>query len=187
MRLLPLFILLCCLRADADELDSVIDILNAIEATRSIPILFTERRSSRLLDEPLILSGEITFIEGGALRKQISRPVVESVLISADTIELSRNGKTRRLSMDRRGDLKAFYLGMQALLTGDSQGLLELFEASSSVEQDAWTIDLVPKTAELRKFLSRLTVTGRGSQIRTLLTEQPGGDWQEMSFGIEPD
>jgi hypothetical protein len=89
--------------------------------------------------------------------------------------------------MERRADMRAFYTGMRALLNGDTTTLFELFVATTVVDGDHWTIELVPISADLQAFLERLTVTGRGSQVLTFLTAQPGGDSQELSFTAAGD
>lgn len=176
-----------CSATLADDGGRVEVILAHIKTDKSAPIPFIEKRNNKLLKEPLVLTGEITFTEDGVLTKQITQPVLESVMISADSLELQRKGKTKRLSMDRRADIKAFYTGMRALLNGDTETLFEMFDASSSTNDEDWTIDLIPKATDLQKFLDHLTVTGRGSEVLKVLTVQPGGDWQELSFNTEAD
>ena len=147
----------------ADDASQVAAILGNIQTDRTVPIPFTEKRSSGLLDEPLMLSGEIVFSEDGVLTKRITQPARESVTISADSLELRRKGRIRRLSMDRRPDIRAFYAGMRARLSRDTATLFELFAATPTVNGDDWTIDLVPLSVDLQAFLEHLTVTGRGS------------------------
>ena len=176
-------LLLFFLLAHGNESDRVATILGGIKMPRDAPIPFVEKRQSQLLEEPLILFGEVLFTQDGTLSKRIEKPFQERVTISADSMEMERKGRVRRVSLDKRAGVKVFYAGMRALLNGDTDALFELFEvATTAGEDESWTIELVPKAADLRTFVEQLTISGQGGQVLTVHTNQPGGDWQEMSF-----
>ena len=169
--------------AHGNESDRVAAILGNIVTPKNEPIPFIERRQSQLLEEPLVLYGEVLFTQDGVLSKRIERPFKERVTISADSMEMERKGRVRRVSLDKRAGVKVFYAGMRALLDGDTGALFELFNVSAPAGEDAnWTIELIPKEADLRTFVEQLTISGKGGQVLTVHTDQPGGDWQEMSF-----
>jgi len=172
------------LAATSDQIESIIQ---HIDTPRDTPIPFTERRSNRLLTEPLALSGEIVFTTDGTLSKQVGEPFHERITISAQRVEFQRKDKTRRLALNRRPDIKAFYVGMQALLAGDATALFESFDVTATTNAARWSLDLTPKEKKLRKFVARLLISGKAAQVLTVRTEQPGGDWQEMSFHATTD
>lgn len=176
-------LLLFSLLAHGNDFDRIAEILGNIDTPRNETIPFVEKRQNQLLEEPLILHGEVLFAADGTLSKRIERPVQERVTISADSLELARNGRVRRVSLDKRAGVKVFYAGMRALLDGDTGSLFELFVVSASVgDAENWTIELVPKDADLRTFVEQMIISGQGGQVITVHTDQPGGDWQEMSF-----
>ena len=166
----------------AETPDRITAVVRGIDTPRDTPIPFVERRTNALLAEPLTLSGEILFTTDGTLSKKVGPPFDESITISARRVEFSRKGKTKRLALDRRPDIKAFYIGMQALLAGDLPALLDAFEVVATETVDDWRLDLVPREEKLRTFVSRMVISGRAGRVLTVRTEQPGGDWQEMSF-----
>ena len=170
--------------ATPEQIESVV---RGIDTPRDTLIPFVERRANRLLTEPLKISGQILFTADGTLSKQVDPPFDESITISARRVEFSRMGKTRRVSLNRRPDIKAFYVGMQALLAGDASALLDSFEVVSTIDTDHWSLDLVPREEKLRTFVSRMVISGRAGRVLTVRTEQPGGDWQEMSFDPAAD
>jgi hypothetical protein len=178
---------LLSLVARADDLLRVAEILDGIETPRDEPISFVEKRQSQLLAEPLILHGHVSFSQDGVLAKNIDRPFRESVRITDERMELERDGKTRRVSLDKRAGVKVFYAGMRALLNGDANALFELFDVTAEDVDERWRIRLIPKADELRTFVEKLTISGRGNQVLTVHTDQPGGDWQEMSFSPVTD
>jgi len=167
--------------------EQVESIIRGIETPRDTPIPFVEHRTSQLLTKPLTLNGEIEFTTDGTLSKQVGKPFDEHITISAQRVELRRKDKVRRLSLDRRPDIKAFYVGMQALLAGDVSALFESFDISATESADGWSLELAPREKKLRKFVARLVISGEAAQVRIVRTEQSGGDWQEMSFHAEAD
>jgi hypothetical protein len=167
------------LAATPDQVESII---RNIDTPRDTPIPFVEHQTNRLLTEPLILKGEILFGTDSTISKQIGEPFDERITISAQRVELQRKGKTRRLKLDRRPDIKAFYLGIQALLAGDATALFKSFDVAATENVDGWRLDLAPKERKLNKFVTRFVISGKAEQVLTVRTEQPGGDWQEMSF-----
>lgn len=186
MRTTIISLLLFAGSALADGSVPLADILDEIEARRDEAIPFVETRHSQLLEQPLILHGHVIFTADAALSKRIEQPVRESVTISPDGMELEREGKRRRVSLDKRADVKVFYAGMRALLDGDAEALDDIFEVSTNRVGSEWRIVLVPKDAGLRTFVDKLTISGSGARVLTVETEQPGGDRQEMSFRPDP-
>ncbi|MDH3510047.1 MAG: hypothetical protein OER85_04230 [Gammaproteobacteria bacterium] len=184
---LAVFLLLPLL-AHGDDAVRVATILGGIDTPRGEPIPFIEKRQSQLLEEPLVLYGNVLFTQEGTLSKRIERPFQERVTISANSMELERKGRVRRVSLDKRAGVKVFYAGMRALLERDTDALIELFDVSTFADEEAnWRIELVPKEAGLRTFVEQLIISGRGSHVLTVHTDQPGGDWQEMSFDRSGD
>lgn len=176
-------LLLLSFLAHGDDSVRVASILGSIDTPRDEPIPFIERRQSQLLEEPLVLYGEVLFTWDGTLSKHIERPFQERVTISAESMELERKGRVRRVSLDKRPGVKVFYAGMRALLDGDTDALFELFDVSAAAGEEAnWRIELIPKEADLRTFVEQLIISGQGDQVLTVHTDQAGGDWQEMSF-----
>ncbi|CAN5266224.1 hypothetical protein BH24PSE2_BH24PSE2_13990 [soil metagenome] len=157
-------------------------ILERIDTPLDTEMPFIETRMNPLLEEPLHLSGRVTFTSGGELTKLIERPFIERVGIARDHVELERDGEITRLSLRRRPGLRNFYRTLRALLEGDAAALLEMFEARATADGDCWTIVLSPSNEPLREFLERMTIAGRGSQIDRIRTVQAQDDWQELSF-----
>ena len=93
-------------RAHAANADEIARIVSQIDTPRDTPIPFTEQRTNALLTEPLQLAGEILFTEDGTLVKTITSPFSESIRISARKVEMQRDGKSRRVSLRRRPDMR---------------------------------------------------------------------------------
>lgn len=182
-----LVLLLAGVVTSAATPEQVESIIRGIDTARDTPIAFVERRTNRLLAEPLTLKGNIQFSADGTLSKQIEAPFDERITISARHVELQRKGKIKRLSLNRRPDIKAFYVGMQALLAGDAATLFESFDVTLTESGDHWSLDLTPKEKKLRKFVAHMVISGIAARVQMVRTEQPDGNWQEMSFHVAAD
>ena len=167
----------------ADDFESI---LEAIETPRDVSIPFVEKRGNALLAEPLVLTGEVEFSADGALAKTIETPFRERVVITRDRLELTRDGRTRRLSLQRKDDVRQFYAALRALLEGDAQTLRELFTIETARNADCWRLVLVPAAEPLAAFVGKMVVSGRSSRVLEVRTELSADDWHSLSFGGEP-
>lgn len=166
--------------------DSFEAILEGIDTPRGVAIPFVEKRQNSLLDEPLVLTGEVIFDHDGRLSKIIEIPFRERVTISHDAVELEREGRTKRLSLRRKEDVGAFYVALRALLEGDAKTLLDLFEVETTIDGGCWTIMLVPNAGPLSEFLESMTISGSAAQVSRIRTVHFDGNWQELSFNADP-
>ncbi|MGH8495495.1 MAG: LolA-related protein [Gammaproteobacteria bacterium] len=157
-------------------------ILARIDTPRGVSIPFVEKRKNPLLEEPLVLTGEVAFDQDGRLSKTIESPFRERVTISRDAVELERDGRTRRLSLRRKDDVRAFYIALRALLEGDAKALNELFEIETTTDAERWTLVLVPAGPPLSEFLESMVISGHSAQVSRIRTVQSEDDWQEMTF-----
>jgi len=160
----------------------IASIIGAIDTPYDEPIPFVERRNNELLTEPLVLYGHMLFTRDGLLSKRVERPSRERVTISSTEIEFEYRDKLRRFALEKRPDLHAFYIAMMNFINGDAERLADSFAIETQEEEEGWRIILEPKLDTLREFIFRMTISGRNEKVLLVRTEQPGGDWQEMSF-----
>jgi hypothetical protein len=160
------------------------DILSRIQAPENAVFPFVELRKNRLLEEPMVLSGEMDFSSTEGLSKLITSPFVERVTISSVAVEIERDGETRRLLLKRKRGLPEFYSGLKALMDKDLTTLLALFDVESVTAGDEWTIVLIPVNPNLQKSLERMIITGRKARVTVIRTVQSPDVWQELSFEI---
>ena len=165
---------------------AAIEILSRVETPASSVISFVELRKNALLEQPMVLSGEIDFSVAGSLSKHITSPFEERVTISSAAVEIERNGETRRLPLKRKKGLVEFYTGLNALLNRDVVTLMALFDVESLSTGDTWSIVLIPTNTSLEKSLERMIITGKKTRVTVVRTVQSKDIWQELSFG-NPD
>lgn len=164
--------------------DDARQILEQIETPRDVEVPFTEQRMSVLLAEPLLLEGTVMLASNGLLIKKISRPLEETALISKEGLTLQRNGKVRRIALNRARSASKYFAALRALLDGDIDGLLAHFEIGNSSLGEHWSITLIPSDDGFRGMLQEVTISGDAGRLMTVRTVQSSDNWQEMSLAL---
>jgi hypothetical protein len=165
--------------------ENIEEILNGLTLPDYTPQAFVERRQNKLLAEPLIFRGEVLLSPDGTFLKTINTPFHERVLITNDFVELERNGKTKRLSLQRARGVYGLYTGLRAFLERDIETLLSLFKIAAVEQGVSWHVELVPVDPKLKRHVSRMMIDGKGPDIVSIRTMQTEDNWQEMLFSQE--
>lgn len=145
---------------------------------------FVEIRSSRLLKEPLRLSGEYQRPDENTLVRQVRAPYVETTTITTDAAGASqatvaRAGKSpRTFSLARVPELARLQASFGALLAGDRAALQRHYDVSAQGTRRSWVMRLVPKSAPLADKLRDITLYGRGVELRCIESRPVQGDVQ---------
>ena len=168
----------------ADTQASIDAIVTHLSPPDYSPQPFVERRQNKLLAEPMVLEGEVTFFEDGTFSKVILTPFSERILVTNKFLELERNGKKRRVSLRRDHGARALYVGLRAFLEQDLDTLLTLFEVVAIDPADPWRIELVPVADDAKRFVAKMIITGSGPNVTSIRTIQTENNWQEMLFGF---
>jgi len=152
---------------------------------------FVERRESDLLEEPLILRGEMARPDADRLVRSVLAPYAERSEIHGERVVVTReDGRERRFSLRRAPALAALRDGLQALLSGDAQALQASFEVTleeaageAADGADAWRFTMRPHAARVAEHIERLEAIGRGDTLRCLLTHEADGSMSWLLLG----
>ena len=162
-----------------------LDLRDVLERTRVSPpdrVAFRETRHNPLLREPLELTGYLEYPQAGQLRKVVESPFQESMLVDGDTIELVRDGRTRRVSLKNRKSMLSMLQSIESLLAGNTEMLERLFELELTGTAENWQLRLTPIAARLAKQLDRLTVCGGERAINEIRFDMQNGEWQHLEI-----
>ncbi len=147
--------------------------------TRPAPasIAFTEVRLSPLLQEPLIVSGELGYSGPASLDRRVMHPYRELTTVRGESVRVEREGEpVRSFALKRAPELRGLLSGFSALLTGDTASLRRNFDISSRLESDDWAITMTPTDAKARRRIKQLSATGHDTEPRCFtLTIADGG------------
>jgi hypothetical protein len=138
---------------------------------------FAEARFMRVLDKPLVVSGELAWLGGDRLERRVDKPTRETSTIADGEVTQEREGKKpRSFSLKRAPQLKVLLDSFVALLAGDPTRLGDSFNVVLGRDADRWQLTLTPRDAVIAKQIATIHVYGRGDQPRCLRMDEGDGD-----------
>jgi hypothetical protein len=139
---------------------------------------FAEARFMRVLDRPLVVSGELAWLGGDRLQRRVDHPQQETATIADGEVTQQRAGKSpRHFSLARAPQLQLLLDSFVALLSGDAGRLQQAFEISQAGDAaTAWTLTLAPRDAKLAKTVASIAIDGVGRQSRCMRMQEADGD-----------
>jgi len=140
-------------------------------------VAFREVRFSPLVNEPLIVAGELGYDGPASLDRRVTEPYRETVAIRGESVRVEREGEPpRSFALNRAPELRGLLSGFTALLAGDTTALERNFSVAASGSDDAWTLELTPTDARARRRMQQIVVNGHGDVPKcfTMLTAKGG-------------
>lgn len=164
---------LCAMAAtlDADAL------IGRLAKPAPATVAFREVRFSPLVNEPLIVAGELGYTGPTSLDRRVTQPYRETVAIRGESVRVEREGEpTRSFGLNRAPELRGLLGGFTALLAGDPAAIKRNFTVAATGTDDAWTLELTPSDARARRRLQQIVVNGRADlpQCFTMVTANGG-------------
>jgi hypothetical protein len=175
--LTSLLLPLACLATptpDAQDAKALVASLNRPAPARTP---FAEARFMRVLDKPLVVSGELAWLGGDNLERRVDKPAKETSTIADGEVTQQREGrKPRSFSLNRAPQLKVLLDSFVALLAGDPSRLGESFDVKLGRDADRWQLTLVPRDARVAKQIAGIHVYGSGNVPRCMRMDESDGD-----------
>ncbi|MGY3041359.1 hypothetical protein ACVWWQ_002991 [Rhodanobacter sp. TND4EL1] len=139
---------------------------------------FAEARFMQVLDKPLVVSGQLSWLGGDQLQRRVDQPQRETATIADGEVTQQREGKSaRHFSLKRAPQLQVLLDSFVALLSGDAARLQQSFQISQSGNADgAWTLTLVPRDARVAKTVASIRIDGVGKESRCMHMQEADGD-----------
>lgn len=139
---------------------------------------FAEARFLQVLQRPLVVSGQLSWLGGDQLQRRVDRPHQETATIVDGEVTQQREGKRpRHFSLKRAPQLQVLLDSFVALLSGDASRLQQSFEiAHSGDASGVWTLTLVPRDTRVAKTVSRIRIDGYAHESRCMHMQEADGD-----------
>jgi hypothetical protein len=145
-------------------------------------VAFREERHNPMLKEPIVLTGYLEYLGPGQLRKVIETPYQEAFLIAEDHIEITQDGKSRRLSLGKSKPIRAMLDGIEAILSGQTDRLDSLFQYELYGTECAWSLRLEPKSKRISAHLTAMLIKGDENAMTSMRIELKEGEWSLMEI-----
>ena len=151
-------------------------------------IAFREVRFSPLVNEPLIVAGELGYAGPTSLDRRVIDPYRETVAIRGESVRVEREGEPpRSFGLNRAPELRGLLNGFTALLAGDPASIKRSFRIEASGGDDAWTLELTPADARARRRLQQIVVNGRADLPRCFTMLTANGGASVLLLGVAAD
>ncbi len=146
---------------------------------------FSQEKNLPALSRPLRSSGRLLISRQDGLLWQQEKPFASSVAINAKSL-VQRDSRNRRSEIKASDQpmLAAFAGTFAALFAADLKELEKQFTVKAGGKADAWTLELLPKDAEMAKGLRRILVEG-GVSIHQVTLEDPAGSLSKIVLSDE--
>lgn len=146
---------------------------------------FREERNNPMFKEPMVLTGQLEYLDAGVLRKVVETPFEEDILVEGNRVVVTRDGKTRKLSLNRSRALKTILGAIEAVLAGDQARLEAAFQCDVSGSADTWSLQMTPLAKAVAKRLSSIEVKGNQQAVTSIRISLPNDEWHQMQIGDE--
>ncbi len=145
---------------------------------------FVERRFMSVLDKPVVSTGEMRFTPPDRLERRTRTPRPELMLLEGDLLTVEREGRTMSVDLGQQPQVKVFIDSVRSMLSGNRAALERDYLLQLTGSPDKWQLVLEPRSEAVSELMRRITVAGRGNQIRRIDYLQADGDRVELT--IEP-
>ena len=172
-------ILSLCANASAPEdAATARALVNSLGRPAPARTAFAEARFLKVLDQPLVVSGELAWLGGDRLERQVDHPNREVSSIADGEVTQQREGRSpRRFSLKRAPQLQILLDSFVALLGGNSERLEQAFAIQHTVsDSKRWTLTLTPRDPTLVRSVSRIEIDGQGNEPRCMRVQEADGD-----------
>jgi hypothetical protein len=158
-------------------------LLSGMAAVKTASAQFTERKTVRMLNAPLVESGTLSYAAPDWMQKMTVSPVPERFVLDGEQVTLTGGADNQvhvfSLSDDPRiGGLAG---GILATLSGDLTALQRVYMVRFSGGPASWQLLLRPRDAGLARFMSWMCISGSGNRIGEIDTASGDGGHSEMS------
>mgnify|MGYP000097149963 CR=1 FL=1 len=143
---------------------------------------FTEKKYLSVLDQPLQLTGTLSYAAPDHLEKHVRTPNEERYVVDGDTLLVENKSKNlrRSFSLQSYPDIWAFVESFRATLAGDAQTLRRFYTLQLTGDQTEWELTLTPLQASMLKAVASIRIRGRAAQIVGIEITETGGDRSVM-------
>lgn len=158
-----------------------------LAGVKQVESTFVEKKQSGFLKDDLVLSGTLRFTAPNTLEKHVLSPFDEMITIDHDriTIERQEGDSIERLVQTIPPAVRTIIDSVRATLAGDQTRLERHYEIEVSGHHQSWSLQLLPKEPELKKYLRVITIDGMAEKIIRIVTEEVDGDRSVIEITYE--
>lgn len=159
------------------------ELMRRLAQTKSATATFVEKKYIAVLDQPVVSTGELSFVAPDRLEKRTLTPKAETLTLVGDTLTMDRAGHDPlKLNIKDHPAIGAFVESIRGTLAGDLSGLRTFYTLGLTGSSDQWQLTLTPKGYRLRHLFEHIVIRGSQTDIRTIELDQSDGDHSVMAI-----
>jgi hypothetical protein len=163
-------------------------LIRGLERPVPASIAFKEVRFSALLEQPLVVSGELKYVAATHLERLVTNPYRERTVIRGESVRVERHGeKLRTFALNRAPELKGMLMAFSGLLAGEPDSVRRHFEVSTGGTSERWSLRLTPLDPRAQKQLAELRMIGHDNEPSCFFMTSTGGGRSVMLLGALAD
>ncbi len=175
-RWILVFFLLTAIGATCAQSLDLPRLMQLLAAVPAAEVAFTEKKFSSLLSTPVVSSGKLVYRRPDIVEKNIETPRKESYRFAGEDLVMTRDGKERRIPLSSQPLLAAFAASLRGVLGGDIVLLRTHYELSLQGDEPSWRLDMTPIDEQTRRYVQRVTVSGRAGRVSQIEVREASGD-----------
>lgn len=138
---------------------------------------FIEVSYRGMLDRPLVTSGQMKWLGGDKLERDVEKPYQAIARIGDGQMSVERAGHpAQTVPISRAPQMAAIIAGFRALLGGDTAALSRDFEVRAAGNPARWVLTLTPRASELKHRVQSIVMDGRNDAPRCMTLTEADGD-----------
>lgn len=173
---------LCSAQGIAPKVDwGLADLMRMMAQVKHSESVFSEHKTLAYLDAPVLSKGRLSYRAPDYIKKQVMQPRQESYEVSAHQLIVD-NGidAPRQVHLDDYPQIAVFVESFRATLAGDLNSLKRHYWHTLKGTAEDWTLQLEPVDEDVAKFVTRITLHGKGTRLLSIETIESGGDSSVM-------
>lgn len=138
---------------------------------------FIEVSYRGMLDRPLVTSGQMKWLGGDKLERDVEKPYQAIARIGDGQMSVERAGHpAQTVPISRAPQMAAIIAGFRALLGGDTAALSRDFDVRAAGNPARWVLTLTPRAGELKHRVQSIVMDGRNDAPRCMTLTEADGD-----------
>jgi hypothetical protein len=137
---------------------------------------FREEKQLALLSEPIESRGTLYFVPPNRLSRETREPSASRLVIDGDRVSFRDAAGGQTVDLSASPIAREYVANFVVLFGGDLDALRKRYEPHFRADANGWTLELVPRAARLREFITRVTLSGRGRALERM--EMIEGRWR---------
>ncbi|MCH2108710.1 MAG: outer membrane lipoprotein carrier protein LolA, partial [Polyangiaceae bacterium] len=118
----------------------------------------------------------------GHLARLVEEPVPSHVILSEGELVSISEGERRAIDLKDKPSLQALVSSLLHLLAGNRQKLEKSYKVVFQSSGRKWSVELLPKSPELKKMVLSLKMSGQGEVLQELQVREASGDVATTRF-----